>query len=87
MNLGNILGLDKMLVMEFKDELQTYIKNDISNKKENEKIFWLNRYGLKNLLTMNPMLKLITERNTISDNVPYMIDNKIFCVNMKNYTH
>ena len=40
-----------------KDELQTSIENNMSCKKRKEKSFWLNGYGLKKLLTMNPMEK------------------------------
>ena len=55
MSLENILGLDKMLVMKFKqvfifieDELQTSIESNIYCKRIKEKSFWFNEDGLKN---------------------------------------
>ena len=62
MSLGNNLGLNKTLVMTFK---QLFLLLDTSFKillkrlhlvKKNERQFWLNSDGLK-ILTMNPMEK------------------------------
>ena len=61
-----------------KYDIQTYIENNISCKKAKEKLFWLIGDGLKKLLTMNPMKKNITKRNTTSENITYLVDNKKF---------
>ena len=48
------------IIYFIKDELQTSIEDNISFKKRREKLFWWNGDGLKIILTMNPMEKLIT---------------------------
>ena len=57
-----------------KDELQTPIENYISCNKRKKTLFWLNGYGLKQLLTMNPVGKQITKNNTTSENMKYLVD-------------
>ena len=69
----------KTRIYFIKHELQTYIETNISCKKPKEKLFWLNGDGLKHLLTMNPMKKLATKRNTTSDNITYLVDLKKMC--------
>ena len=64
------------IISFIKDEIQTFIETNISCKKENKKIPWLNRGGLKKLLTVNPMENHIIERNTTSNNIPYLVYNK-----------
>ena len=70
-----------------KDNIQASIETNISCKKSKEKLFWLNRDGLKKFLTTNPMEKPITKRNITSENITYLVDNKKICVNKKNGTH
>ena len=83
MPLGKNLGIDKTLVVKFE---QIFIKLEMSfkiplerlypvnNKMKNQ--FWLNSYGIRKMVTINPMEKQIIERNTTSDNVSFLIDNK-----------
>ena len=59
-----------------KYELQNSIETNISCKKGEEKICWLNEDGLKKLLTINPIEKQITKMNSTSENITYLVDNK-----------
>ena len=68
-----------MLVMKFKqylyikDNLQTSIKTNIPRKKNTKHYFgWIDMDW--NFLTVNPMGKYITESNTNSYNVSYLVD-------------
>ena len=59
-----------------KDDPQTSIENHIYCKKINEKSFSLNRDGLNQLLTTNPLEKQITKINTNLKNLTCVVDNK-----------
>ena len=64
------------IFLYIKYEIQTCIETNIFSKKSEEKISWLNRDGLKKLLTMNPMEKQVTKSITTSENITYPVDNK-----------
>ena len=61
-----------------KYELQSVIERNIQEGSKKENLYWLHADGLKLLLTMNPMEKLKNSMNKISENMTYLMDNKIF---------
>ena len=67
-----------------KDELQSVIERNIQEVIKRENLYWLHTDGLKLFLTMNPMEKLKNYMNKISENMTYLMDNKFFCVNIRN---
>ena len=68
-------------------DLQSSIGKNIYCKKAKENLFWLNWDGLRKLFTMNPMEKQITKRNTTSENITYLVENKTNLYQNKNCTH
>ena len=67
-----------------KYELQSVIERNIQEGSKKKNLCWLHADGLKLLLTMNPMEKLKNSMNKISEKMTYLMDNKYFCVDIRN---
>ena len=79
-----ILGLDKMLVIKFK---KVFLLLNMRSKlplnliylvKSKRKIILVEWVWTKQMLAVNLMGKHITKRNTISENITYLVDNEHF---------
>ena len=60
------------------------LKNIYRKEAKRKILYWLHADGLKLLLTMNPMEKLKNSKFFFSENMTYLMDNKFFCVNIRN---